>query len=106
MDDFTGDPWHPFLRLLRRRAARLPPVRRALAISGQEAWEDLFRHDEAAGKSVPARELSEADITALAEWLDLSGEERATFLQLGSAFLAQSDSLRQLREELQLPDDE
>ena len=106
MDDFTGDPWHPFLRLLRQRASRLPPERRALPISGREGWGDLFRHDEAAGKLVPARELTEADITSLADWLELSGEERSTFLQLGAAFLAQSDSLRQLREELQLPDDE
>jgi hypothetical protein len=110
-DDFVGNPWHPFLRVLRRRAANLPPERRSLPIQTPGAdppptWDDLFRPDPAGGRLVPARDLTEPEIRALADWLGLEGEEHAAFLELGAAFLAQRDSLRQLREEPWLPEDE
>jgi hypothetical protein len=110
-DDFVGNPWHPFLRVLRRRAANLSPQRRCLPIQTPGAdppptWDDLFRLDPAVGRLVPSRDLTEAEIRALADWLSLAGEEHATFLELGAAFLAQRDSLRELREELWLLEDE
>jgi hypothetical protein len=110
-NDFVGNPWHPFLRVLRRRAANLPPERRSLPIrtpgtDPPPTWDDLFRLDPAVGRLVPAHGLTEAEIRALADWLGLHGEERTSFLELGAAFLAQRDSLRELREEPWLPEDE
>jgi hypothetical protein len=110
-DDFVGNPWHPFLQILRLRAAKLPPERRSLpiptpGIDPPPTWDDLFRLDPVVGRLVPCRDLTEAEIRALADWLGLAGEEHATFLDLGAAFLAQRDSLRELREELWLLEDE
>jgi hypothetical protein len=110
-DDFVGNPWHPFLRVLRRCAANLSPERRSLPIptpgtDPPPTWDDLFRLDPSVGRVVPTRGLAEAEIRALADWLGLHGEEHATFLELGAAFLAQRDSLREIRKQLWLPEDE
>jgi hypothetical protein len=110
-DDFFGNPWHPFLRFLSSRTASLPPERRSHHIPMPGAgppptWDDLFRLDAEVGRLVPTRDLTETEIRALADWLGLAGEEHATFLELGAAFLAQRDSLRELREEPWLPEDE
>jgi hypothetical protein len=110
-DDFVGNPWHPFLRVLRRRVANLPPERLSLPIQMPGAdrpttWDDLFRLDPAVGRLAPCRALTAAEIRVLADWLGLAGEEHATFLELGAAFLAQRDSLRELREEVWLAEDE
>jgi hypothetical protein len=110
-DDFAGNPWHPFLRVLRRRAANLPPERRCLPIPTEGAnppptWDDLFRLDPEVGRLVPARDLAEAEVRALADWLGLADEEHAAFLELGAAFLAQRDVLRQLRDDPTLAEEE
>jgi hypothetical protein len=110
-DDFTGNPWHPFLRVLRQRVAKMPTERRSLPIAmpgggAPLGWDDLFRLDAAVGRLIPARDLNEAEVRALASWLGLENEEHATFLQLGTAFLAQRDSIRQIRADPGLTDDE
>ncbi len=110
-DDFTGNPWHPFLRVLRRRVAKMAPEFRSLPIEvpGSKAplsWDDLFRLDPVLGRLIPTRNLTEAEIRALADWLGLEGEEHASFLELGAAFLAQRDSLRQLRDDPEMAEDE
>jgi hypothetical protein len=110
-DEFTGNPWHPFLRVLRRRMAKMPPERRALPIKVPDSYDplsfdDLFRLDVAVGRLIPKYNLTEAEIRALADWLGLDGEEHGSFLQLGTAFLAQRDSLRQLRDDPGLAEDE
>jgi hypothetical protein len=109
-DHFTGNPWHPFLRVLRRRAAILPPERLSFPIEtpdggARTTWNDLFHLDPAVGRLIPARDLNETEIRALANWLGLEGEEHDAFLELGAAFLDQRDSLRQLREDPSLADD-
>jgi hypothetical protein len=111
LDDFTGNPWHPFLRVLRRRAAIFPPERlsRSIDIPGNvtaTTWGDLFRNDPVTGRLVPARDLTEVEVHALADWLGLEDEERASFLELGAAFIAQRDSLRELRNDPGLVEDD
>jgi hypothetical protein len=110
-DDFTGNPWHPFLRVLRRRTENLPPehLSRLIKTPGGGTplrWNDLFRLDLVVRRLVPTRELNEAEIRTLADWLGLEGEEHEAFLELGAAFLAQRDWLRQLRQDPGLAEDE
>ncbi len=103
-DDFHGNPWHPFVRLLKRYGANLPPEHRSapIAVPGPEGgsrllWRSLFRKDPRLGRLVPAHELTREEVAALAQWLGLQGEEQTAFLELGLGFLTQRDTLRKLR---------